>query len=240
MPVVAIHVRQDGAEVERPLTERAGIELRQVTGTPADAIVDGAAPGPGGGHGGGSRHDRPGLGPAARPRPGGGGPRGPDPHSGPGPPPAPPGMRAARPGRRGDDQRGGGARGRHSGRRGLAPAGAHPGVGGSRRRPWTRGGRGDPARPARARPGRRPGDDHRPVPPPRAPADHLAGERAHARRAGDGPAGRAAGPSGPGASGDVARRPAPDPRSSRTDPNPEAGPRRLLGPASGSSGDLLL
>ena len=39
MPVVAIHVRQDSTEVERQLTERAGIELRLATGTPADAIV---------------------------------------------------------------------------------------------------------------------------------------------------------------------------------------------------------
>jgi nucleotide-binding universal stress UspA family protein len=38
MPVVAIHVGQDGAEVERQLTERAGIALRLATGTPADAI----------------------------------------------------------------------------------------------------------------------------------------------------------------------------------------------------------
>ena len=38
-PVVAIHVRQDSTEVERQLTERAGIELRLATGTPADAIV---------------------------------------------------------------------------------------------------------------------------------------------------------------------------------------------------------
>jgi nucleotide-binding universal stress UspA family protein len=39
LPVVAIHVRQDGTEVERQLTERAGIELRLANGTPADAIV---------------------------------------------------------------------------------------------------------------------------------------------------------------------------------------------------------
>ena len=39
MPLVAFHVRQDGAEVERQLTERAGIELRLATGTPAEAIV---------------------------------------------------------------------------------------------------------------------------------------------------------------------------------------------------------
>ena len=39
MPVVAIHVRQDGAEAQRQLTERAGIELRLATGTPAEAIV---------------------------------------------------------------------------------------------------------------------------------------------------------------------------------------------------------
>jgi nucleotide-binding universal stress UspA family protein len=38
-PVVAIHVRQDGTEAERLLTERAGIELRLATGTPAEAIV---------------------------------------------------------------------------------------------------------------------------------------------------------------------------------------------------------
>lgn len=39
LPVVAIHVRQDGAEVERQLTERAAIELRLATGTPPEAIV---------------------------------------------------------------------------------------------------------------------------------------------------------------------------------------------------------
>jgi nucleotide-binding universal stress UspA family protein len=39
LPVVAIHVRQDGTEAERLLTERAGIELRLTTGTPAEAIV---------------------------------------------------------------------------------------------------------------------------------------------------------------------------------------------------------
>jgi nucleotide-binding universal stress UspA family protein len=39
MPVVALHVRQDGAEVERLLTERTGIELRLATGIPAEAIV---------------------------------------------------------------------------------------------------------------------------------------------------------------------------------------------------------
>jgi nucleotide-binding universal stress UspA family protein len=39
MPVVAIHVRQGGTEAERLLTERADIELRLATGTPAEAIV---------------------------------------------------------------------------------------------------------------------------------------------------------------------------------------------------------